>query len=77
MTKVSIKTLPSYPALPKVKMMVKKVHLKSYDQYDSKVLFDSLMEFACLNNGTSMKTFLKSKAKLAETSFIRYFKKVV
>jgi len=53
-----------------VKMMVKKVHLKLYGQYDSDSLFDSLMEFACLNNGTSMQTFLESKAKLAETSVV-------
>jgi len=69
MTKVSIKnTQQSSAALPKVKMMVKKVHQKSYQQYDTDNLFNSLLEFACLHNGTSMNAFLKSREKCAATS---------
>jgi len=77
MTKVSIKnTQQSLAALPKVKMMVKKVNQKLYHQYNTDDLFNSLLEFACLQNDTSMNAFLKSREKLAATSFIHYFKKV-
>jgi len=76
MTKVSIKnTQQSSAALPKVKMTVKKVNQKLYRQYNTDDLFNSLLEFACLQNDTSMNAFLKSREKLAATSFIRYFKK--
>jgi len=78
MTKVSIKNMQqSSAALPKVKMTVKKVHQKSYHQYDTDDLLNNFLEFSCLDNGTSMNAFLKSREKLAATSFIRYFKKVV
>jgi len=74
MTTVSIKNMQqSSTALPKVKMMVKKVHQKSYQQYDTDNLFNSLLEFACLHNGTSMNAFLKSREKHA--AFFRYFLK--
>ncbi len=56
-------------------MTVKRVHLKSYRHYDSKDMFDSLMEFACMTDGTSMNAFLKTREKIARTSFLRFYNK--
>jgi len=56
-------------------MMVKKVHQKSYWMYDIAYLFDSLIKFACLTDGTFIRAFLKSKENLAKSSFLCYFKK--
>jgi len=67
MTKISIKTSPSHPALPKVKMMVKRVQWKSNCQYDIEHLFDSLMEYVCMTDGTSINAFLKTQEKIAKT----------
>jgi len=53
---------------------VKKVHQKTYRKYDTAYLFDSLIEFACLTDGTSIRAFLKSKENLAKSSFLHYFK---
>jgi len=66
-TSTTTQTAPS-------KMTVKKVHQKCYWKYDSTYLFDSLIEFACLTNGTSIRAFLKRKENLAKSSFLRYFK---
>jgi len=56
-------------------MTVKRVHLKLYHHYDSKDMFDSLMEFACMTDGTSMNVFLKTREKIARTSFLHYYNK--
>jgi len=71
MTKVSIK----HSHLPKVMMKVKKVHPKSSRLYESQELFDSLMEFALLNDGTSINSFVRAREKISKTSFLRYFLK--
>ncbi len=71
MTKVSIK----HSHLPKVMMKVKKVHPKSSWLYESQELFDSLMEFALLNDGTSINSFVRAREKISKTSFLRYFLK--
>jgi len=55
-------------------MTVKKVHQKSYRKYDTAYLFDSLIEFACLTDGMSIRAFLKGKENLSKSSFLRYFK---
>jgi len=64
---VTMQTAPS-------RMTVKKVHQKCYWKYDNAYLFDSLIEFACLTDGTSIRAFLKCKENLAKSSFLRYFK---
>jgi len=56
-------------------MKVKKVHPKSYRLYDSEHLFNSLMEFASLNDCTSITSFVQAKKNISKTSFLRYFKK--
>ena len=38
-------------------------------------MFDSLMEFACMTDGTSMNAFLKTREKIARTSFLHYYNK--
>jgi len=73
--KVTIKHAPNSASLPKVVMRVKKVNPKSYQLYESDDFFNSLIEFASLDNGTSMNAFLKTKDKIARTSFIHYYKK--
>jgi len=55
--------------------MVKRVQLKSSRQYNITHLFDSLMEFACKTDGTSMNSFLKTREKIPKTSFLHYYKK--
>jgi len=75
MMKVTIKHAPNSTSLPKVVMRVKKVNPKSYQLYESDDFFNSLIEFASLDNGTSMNAFLKTKDKIARTSFIHYYKK--
>jgi len=60
--------------MEKVQMMVKKVHQKSYHQYDTAYLFDCLIEFACHPDGISICTYLKTKEKIPKSSFLHYFK---
>jgi len=62
MTKISIKHLHS-AFIPKVTMKVKNVHPKPYWQYDSQDLSNSLMEFALLNDGTSINLFVMPERK--------------
>jgi len=73
MTKVSIKHLH----LPMVMMKVKKVHPKSYWLYESEDIFNSLMEFASLNDGASINSFLQNRVKIAKTLFICYLKNLL
>jgi len=72
MTKISIKETKPSSMLTKVNMTATK---KSYRLYDSQYLFDCLMEFACLSDGTSINSFIRSKEKIAKSSFLRYFHK--
>jgi len=72
MTKISIKHSHS-ASLPKVTMKVKQVNPKSYRLYESDHLFNSLMEFASLNDGTSITSFVQAREKISKTSFLRYF----
>jgi len=72
MTKISIKETKPSSMLTKVNMTVTK---KSYWLYDSQYLFDCLMEFACLSGGTSINSFIRSKEKIAKSSFLHYFHK--
>jgi len=74
MTKISIKHPPT-PTLAKVKMTVKKVHQKPYRQYDAAYLFDCLIEYVCMSDGTSITAFLKTKEKISKTSFLRFYNK--
>jgi len=74
MTKISIKH-PQTSTLAKVKMTVKKVHQKIYRQYDRAYLFDCLIEYVCMSDGTSINAFLKTKEKISKTSFQRFYNK--
>jgi len=74
MTKFTVsKNLKPSTTSKKVRMMVKKVHQKSYCQYDSGHLFNSLIEFACCTDGTFNRDFVKSKEKISKSSFLHYF----
>jgi len=57
-------------------MKVKKVHPKSYQLYESEHLFNSLMEFASLNDGTSITSFVQAREKISKPHFYIIFKKV-
>jgi len=60
--------------MEKVQMMLKKVHQKSYCKYNTAYLFDSLIKFACCTDGISICTYLKTKEKILNSSFLTYFK---
>jgi len=74
MTKFTVTSKPTTMQTAPSRMTVKKVHQKSYWQYDTAYLFDSLIKFACLTDGISIRAFLKSKENLAKSSFLHYFK---
>jgi len=74
MTKFTVTSKPTTTQTAPSRMTVKKVHQKSYRKYDTAYLFDSLIEFACLTDGMSIRAFLKGKENLSKSSFLRYFK---
>jgi len=78
MTKFAVsKNLKPSTTSKKVRMMVKKVHQKSYHQYDSGHLFDSLIKFACHTDGTSIRDFVKARRRFQSHLFSAILNRVV
>ncbi len=72
MTKFEIKEKkPFTPAATRI--TVKKVHQKSYRQYETGYFFSCLLDFACMTNDMSINAYLKTKEKISKSSFLRYY----
>jgi len=72
MTKFEIKEKkPFTPAATRI--TVKKVHQKSYCQYETGYFFSCLLDFACMRNDMSIIAYLKTKEKISKSSFLCYY----